>query len=219
MADPSNWFSGYGGGGSLFGGTIKKKAPKEDWFDATLRPVTAEAKRLQGIEDTRGQNTEDFLRSELQRASVPTMSEDMVSKMFSQQSDAAARTQMDAERNMRDSLGAEGVYGGGYVGGLLTGLEGNRWSAVTDARTTLSIAKAKTDAEDRYKRFVNAQVLATQMNRSPSALGLDSAQWEADKRLEKYGIDKSAKAAKKSSDNNLLGGIISGGAGLLAGIL
>lgn len=210
-------YPGFGGG--FLTSTDTKKKKKADPFEDSITGVTDEAHRLQGIEDQQRTDATGFMRQEFGRANVPTLSDQTISQMFTSKSDEAARTQMDQEAGLRANLGASGITGGGYAAGILSGFENQRWGAVTDARRSLTIAKAQSDAEDRYKRFVNSQVLATQMQAPPSMLGLDAAQFASNQRLAKYGIDKQAKAAKQASSNNLLGGIIGGVGSLLGGFL
>lgn len=207
--------------GGLGGGTATAPAPKPaktDPFEDSIADVGREAYRAQNIEETRGANTEAFLRSELEKASKSPYDEDYYAKLFTGATDSAARTQMDQERGAREMFGASGITGGGYAQGLLTDFEGQRFATVTDARRSLAINRAVEEGERQYKRFTMAGSLATQMNREPSLLGMDYAQWAANQRLTKYGIDKQAKAAKKSSDNQLLGGIIGAAGSLLGGL-
>lgn len=188
-------------------------------IDDILGKSGDEAYRIRDEEETRGNRVEGFLGDEFNRANKATLTDEDIARMFTSQSDAAARTSLDQEAGLRANLGASGIQGGGYAAGLLTGFEGQRLATVTDARRSLAITKAQSDATDRLERFKRAGVLAQQMGRDPSVAGSDYLNSAAGIVLGKYGIDEGNNAARDKGKNDLLGGIIGGVGSLLGGIL
>ena len=207
------------GGADWLGMGPKKRKPTGDAITDALNASGDEAFRIRDEEERRGAATEGFLRDEFGKASQPTLTDDTIAKMFSQQSDAAARTQLDQEAGLRDTMGASGIQGGGYAQGILSGFESQRWARTTDARTSLAITKATSDANDRLNRFKNAQVLAMQMGRDPSTAGSDFLNDAAGITFARYGVDRAEQAQKAANKSALLGGAIKGGLGLLSGFL
>lgn len=190
-----------------------------DGIGEALADAGDEAFRIRDEEERRGQAAEDLLRNEFSNANRPTMADEDIARMFTTQADAAGRTQLDQEAGLRSAMGANGIQGGGYAQGILTSFENQRIGTVTDARRSLAISKAQSDANDRLNRFKNAQVLAAQVGRDPSVAGSDFLNDAAGIQLGRYAADRQAAAADHAADNTLLGGIIQGGLGLLAGLI
>lgn len=225
--NPDGSWSGPGGVKQAVGPDglpIKKKDPRlpptgNPVIDDILGKSGDEAYRIRDEEEARGAKVEGFLGDEFSRANKATLTDEDIARMFTSQSDAAARTSLDQEAGLRANLGANGIQGGGYAAGLLTGFEGQRLATVTDARRSLAITKAQSDATDRLERFKRAGVLAQQMGRDPSVAGSDYLNSAAGIVLGKYGIDEGNNAARDKGKNDLLGSIIGGVGGILGGIL
>lgn len=195
-------------------GQTRKRKGKGEEMDDILGAAGDEAFRIRDEEESRGAKTEQFLGDEFGMASKATLTDEDIARMFTSQSDAAARTSLDQEAGLRANLGASGIQGGGYAAGLLTGFENQRMATVTDARRSLAITKATTDANDRLNRFKNAAVLAAQMSRDPSTAGSDFLNDATGIVLAKKGMDKQMKMAGQAQKNALTGALIGGGLGL-----
>lgn len=211
----------YGSGAAAVALPAKKRPFKSfgtEPVDEALNQAGDEAFRIRDEEESRGAKAEGFLSDEFAKSNRPTLTDEDISRMFTSKADEASRTQLDQEAGLRANLGASGIQGGGYAAGLLTGFQSQYSATVTDGRRALAITKAQSDANDAAERFKKAGVLAQQMGRDPSTAGSDFLNDAAGITLAKYGIDKQAKAAKKSASNDLLGGIFKGGLGVLAGI-
>lgn len=132
----------------------------------------AEAGRLQAEEERRGKAAEDTIRSAVDEANKPTMSELDIRRLFSQRADTGGADYLSAVNNARESLGDSGITGGAYSAGIAANLEAARLGQLTDARTSLFIEKSKADALDRLNRFNQQMTLAQQQQREPSSLML-----------------------------------------------
>lgn len=204
-----------GGNSGFFG----KKPSGPSAMDTALADYRSAAYAGRDEEERRGQAQEDLLKQAADAANKPTITQEEIDRRFGREAAQSGRTMLDSMSALREYMGTSGVYGGGLPAGIAANFELTRLGQLNQARGDLMSFKATADANDRQKQFDREQVVGNAVNRPISMLGIDFENQNVQAQLAKYGIDKRAKAAKKSSDNNLLGGIIGAAGPLLGGIL
>lgn len=142
--------------------------------------------------------------------------------LFSQAADQVGLRARGAMDRMRTSLGARGIDpSSGAASGLLGRLMMQNQNALIGAQRDIDIADAQQRYANAAQKFGMASNLAQARNEflAPSMVPLDTATNLEEMQLAREGLAMQAKSQNKASKNNLLGGIISGGLGLLGSIL
>lgn len=240
MADPRGWggfgTGGFGsGGGHTTTGTSKSYGPDDmpasmgrlsGYLDKTLGEYNAEAKRLTGIEESRGAGAEKTITDAAAAADVPTITTADINREFGRSTDASAQGALDQEAALREYMGASGVTGGGLVAGTLASIEASRVAANVAARRDLASFKATQDALDRQRAYDRKKDVAAIQNRPVSLLGMDAMTNTIGARVgqigaaaEYEGAKASASAAKKAGKNSLIGSVIGAGASLIGSLI
>lgn len=142
------------------------------------------------------------------------------SLLFSQAADqigARAGANMEA---LRSSLGARGLNpNSGAAQGLLSRLAFNQENALTGATRDIALEDQKRRQVNAALSFSNAMQLAGLINAPVSSVGLDTTQNLFEGQIAREGIASQRKSNKEANKTNILGGLIGGGASILAGLI
>lgn len=119
-----------------------------------LGQAGSEADRLANLEETRGQNMENTLRSAMGAANVPTLTQNDINLKFGRGVDTSGNAFMQTIGNLRSMLGENGLTGGsGFAGGLAAAAESQRLGSLLSTRRDLMLEKAQTDLSDRLAQY------------------------------------------------------------------
>jgi hypothetical protein len=175
-----------------------------DWYqregESMLGQGETEARRLNNLEESRGQRMEDIIGAALPEASKATMNEQDIRRQFSRDADAAGGDMLSRMGALRSYLGGAGVTGGGMAAGMASQYNLARMGQTTDARRALFIEKSKADALDRARNFQNQLTFASAVNRPVSMLYSDYLGQAAGIRLGQSGVERQYMAADKAAD-------------------
>lgn len=177
---------------------------------------------LDKVVEGRGRAMEDTIRNALGPASAPTLKQSDIDNQFGMAADATGQQHMDRMANLRSWLGEAGITGGGIGPAMAQQYELARMGQITDARRSLMVTKAQTDAADRMRNFQNQLTYANAQNRDPSMIGMDWLMNVLELRLGQQAVEKqdraareSAKAAKKAGQLGLAGDLLKTGLGAI----
>ena len=199
---------------------------KSNWLmnqsNKTVAAGEAEAKRIGAQEDANKAEGTKIVRDSLTEANQPTMTEDMVRKALTLDTDRIARQTNESMRMLRSQLGAAGEIGGGRGAGIAANIALNKSGQITDARGGLFLATAKQAALDRARNFQNNLTLAQQVQSPVSTINLDWIQNALGLTLAQQGNEAQRSAVKdaaKASENAGWMGLAGSLGGALIGAL
>lgn len=203
--------------------SAKKMKFFNDQIDTLLGEGYGEAKRLGGVEESRGQKMEDIVAGALPAANAPTWTDEAFNNALTGGSDAAGHDMLSGMNSLRSYLGGAGVTGGGLAAGLATNLELGRLGQVTDSRRALFLERTKQDALDKARNFQNALTYANAVNRPPSTVYADfladATNFRGQQLGAEYARDAGKKARKAGKDAGELGAIGGIGGALIGALL
>lgn len=173
---------------------------------------------LDQVVEGRGRAMEDTIRQALGPASAPTMTQADIDNQFGMGADAAGKAHMERMNDLRSWLGEAGVTGGGLGPALAQQYELARMGQITDAKRSLYVAKAQSDAADRMRNFQNTLVYANAQNRDPSMIGMEWLQNSLELRLGQQAVEKQDRAAREAAKASKKAGTLQGIAGIASGL-
>lgn len=182
---------------------------------------TQYADALTNVENQRGARAEQIIGDAVNAANKPSMTQEQIDNEFGAGADAAGKDYLKQMDALRSYIGGAGVTGGGVAAGLAQQFELARLGQVTDTRRSLMVEKAKMDAADRVRNFNNTLVLAQQVQRSPSMIGMDWIQNVLGYRNNQLAVEKQEaaadeanKTARKAGQWQAVGSVLGGLGGL-----
>lgn len=147
--------------------------------------------------------------------SGPTVGEDELSTMFSQQAGKAAQDSNEAFSQARAGLGEAGIMGGGYARAVGSDIVLRRMGQLTGARSNLRLYKAQADAQDRINKIRNEFAIADAEAEGPSMIRQDSLEDVAGGVLGMEGVQAGERASERADRTSRRNGIL----GLIGSVL